>query len=61
MWTKFYEIRQTDEYGNADSVYTMLPINRKYKIKPLVSKEVYTALIFRLIYEKEHTELFKTL
>lgn len=46
MYTKFYEIRKTDEYKNADSVYTMLPINYKYRIEKLVSKEVYTALIF---------------
>lgn len=46
METTFYEIRKTDEYRNAASVYTLLPANYKYKIEPLVSKEIYTALIF---------------
>lgn len=46
METKFYEIRKTDEYKNADSVYTLLPINYKYRIESLISKEVYTALLF---------------
>lgn len=47
METKFYEIIKTDEYKNADSVYVLLPVNYKYRIQSLVSKEIYTALLFK--------------
>lgn len=47
MYTKFYEIRKTDEFKNAESVYLLLPENYKYRIEPLIQKEIYAALIFR--------------
>lgn len=47
MWTKFYDIKKTAEYKNADSVYTLLPINYKYRMEPLIGKEVYAALVFK--------------
>lgn len=47
METKFYEIKKTDEFIDADGVYILLPENYKYRIKPLIRKEIYAALIFR--------------
>lgn len=47
MYTKFYEIKKTDEFSNAESVYTLLPTNYKYMIERLIRKEIYSALIFK--------------
>lgn len=47
MWTKFYTIKKTEEYKNAAAVYSLLPINHKYKIEYLVGKEIYAALLFQ--------------
>lgn len=47
METKFYEIKKTDEFIDADGVYILLPENYKYRIEPLIRKEIYAALIFK--------------
>lgn len=52
METKFYQIRATDSYRNAASVYFLLPDNHKYKIENLISKEVYAALMFNKVISK---------
>lgn len=43
---KFYDIRKTDVYKDAEGVYILLPENYKYRIERLVSKEIYAALLF---------------
>lgn len=46
MNIKIYDIKRTDKYKYAEGVYILLPDNDKYKIENLVSKEVYSALLF---------------
>lgn len=46
MYTKLYDIRNTNAYQNAECVYVLLPENYRYRIKGLVNKEIYAALLF---------------
>lgn len=46
MRTKLYKIKGTLEYTNAQEVYYNLPESSKSKIENLVSKEIYSALVF---------------
>lgn len=46
MNTKIYDIKRTDKYRCAENVYISLSDNDKYKIEDLISKEVYSALLF---------------
>lgn len=46
MYTKFYDIRKTDAYKDAEGVYSILPYDSKYRIERLVRKEIYIALVF---------------
>lgn len=46
MRTKFYDIRRTDAFTDAFGVYSLLPETYKYRIKNLISKEVYAAILF---------------
>lgn len=46
MDIKFYSIKHTDEYRNAEEVWTLLSESYRYKLENLVSKEVYSALLF---------------
>ena len=59
MRTKLYKIKGTLEYANAQEVYCNLPDCRKSKIENLVSKEIYSALVFDIyvLDNIENTEL----
>ena len=46
MKTKLYKIKGTFEYANAKEIYCHLPDGIKSKIENLVSKEIYSALVF---------------
>lgn len=46
MWTKFYDIRKTDKYIDARSVYDLLPVDYEYKLKPLIGEDIYHAILF---------------
>lgn len=52
MKTKFYEIRKTDAFRDAQGVYLLLPENYRYRIESLVSKEIHAALLFNKIIRK---------
>ena len=47
MNTKFYKIRKTTSFSYAEDVYMSLSEHDKYKIENLVSKEIYSALLFK--------------
>lgn len=46
MYTKLYDIKSTNAYQDAESVYVLIPNDRKFQIEKLISREVYAALLF---------------
>lgn len=46
MYTKLYDIKSTNAYQDAESVYVLIPDDRKFQIEKLICREVYVALLF---------------
>lgn len=46
MKTKFYNVRKTKNYRDAEAVYILLPEDNKHLIANLVGREIYSTLLF---------------
>jgi len=44
--SEIYEIKHTDEYRNADSIWFALKDGDRFKLEPLVGKKIYSMLVF---------------